>query len=439
MSFYTSLSGLNAAQLDLNVTSNNIANVGTTGFKGSRAEFGDLISSSALQSQSSSVGQGTRLKSISQDYTQGSTQTTSRALDLMIGGEGFFITRSTGTGNQTKFTRNGAFSVNGNNDVVDSGGSVLQVLPVDSLGNVIATGADAMAGLHVPPTSGTPKATTAINSTLTFPSDADLPKQRTAFTSGTTPYAFNQNDANSYNYATSMTVYDAVGNALPATSYYVRDTKPATGASGDSNWIVHTFVGDKEVFPAAADGTATTTPITLTFAADGTMTAPNPGTTQFAAVQPTGATAPMSITMTYGASTKQGSYSFTTVKSTQDGKTTGKLNSLTVGEDGLVSAGYSDGTTTALGKVAVATFPNNGGLKQAGSTSWLVTGASGNPTIGEANVDGRGQVNSGALEMSNVDLTAELVNLISAQRNFQANAKAIDTDKQMLQSIINLQ
>lgn len=432
MSFYTSLSGLNAAQLDLNVTSNNIANVGTTGFKGSRAEFGDLISSSALQSQSSSVGQGTRLKSISQDFTQGSTQTTSRALDLMVGGEGFFITRSNGTGNQTKFTRNGAFSVNGNNDVVDSGGAVLQVLPVDSLGNVIATGADAMSGLHVPPTSGTPKATTAINSTLTFPADADLPKERTAY-SGTTPYAFNPNDADSYNYATSMTVYDSVGNALPATSYYVRDTKPATGTTGDSTWTVHMFIGDKEVFP-----TGTTDPQVLTFDAAGKLTDPTAGYT-FDSVQPTGAAAPLTVTMTYGATTKQGNYSFTTVKSDQDGNTTGKLNSLTVGEDGLISAGYSDGTTSALGKVAVATFANNNGLKQAGSTSWFVTGKSGDPVIGEANVDGRGQINSGALEMSNVDLTAELVNLISAQRNFQANAKAIDTDKQMLQSIINLQ
>ncbi|WP_419827979.1 flagellar hook protein FlgE [Sphingomonas sp.] len=434
MSFYTSLSGLNAAQLDLNTTSNNIANVGTSGFKSSRAEFGDLISSSAMQSQSSSVGQGTRLKSISQDFTQGSTQTTSRALDLMVGGEGFFVTRSTGTGNQTKFTRNGAFTVNGNNDVVDSGGSVLQVLPVDSLGNTIATGLDAMQGLHVPPTSGTPKATSSIESTLTFPADADLPAARSTY--GTSnPYAFSKSDANSYNYATSTTVYDQVGSALPMTSYYIRDTKPAANGSDDgtSTWTVHTYVGDKEVFP-----TGTTDPQKVVFNSDGSLKSPTTKTT-YDAVQPTGAAAPMSLSLTYGASTKQGNYSFTTVKSAQDGKTTGKLNGLTVGEDGLIAAGYSDGTTQALGKVAVSTFANPGGLHQAGSTSWTVTGKSGDAQVGEANVDGRGQINSGALELSNVDLTAELVSLISAQRNFQANAKAIDTDKQMLQSIINLQ
>lgn len=433
MSFYTSLSGLNAAQLDLSTTSNNIANVGTTGFKSSRAEFGDLISSSALQSQSSSVGQGTRLKSISQDFTQGSTTTTSRALDLMVAGEGFFVTKSSGTGSQVSFTRNGAFSINGNNDVVDSSGSVLQTLPVDSLGNTIATGLSAMEGLHVPSTSGSPKATSAITTTLTLPSDADLPAQRSSYT-GSTAYAFNMNDGNSYNYATSTTVYDSVGNALPATSYYVRTTKPATDGTGDqsSKWAVHTFIGDKEVFP-----TGTTTPTVLTFAADGTMTSPT-AKVQYDPVQPTGAAAPLTIATTYGSTSKQGNYSFSN-QTSQDGKTTGKLNGLTVGEDGLISASYTDGTTTALGKIALGTFPNPGGLHQAGSTKWTVTGKSGAPTIGEADIDGRGSISSGALELSNVDLTAELVNLISAQRNFQANAKAIDTDKQMISSIINLQ
>ena len=368
MSFYTSLSGLNAAQLDLNTTSNNIANVGTTGFKSSRAEFGDLISSSALQSQSSSVGQGTRLKSISQDFTQGSTSTTSRALDLMVAGEGFFVTKSSGTGSQVSFTRNGAFSINGNSDVVDSSGSVLQVLPVDSLGNTIASGLTATQGLHVPATSGSPKATDAITTTITLPSDADLPAARSTYTNGTA-YAFNTADANSYNYATSTTVYDSVGSALPATSYYVRTTKPAADGSGDqtSKWSVHTFIGDKEVFPAG-----TTKPTELTFAADGTLTAPNKPVT-YDPVQPTGAAAPLTISTTYGSTSKQGNYSFSN-QTSQDGKTTGKLNGLTVGEDGLISASYTDGNTAALGKVALATFANPGGLHQAGSTKWTVTG-----------------------------------------------------------------
>ena len=434
MSFYTSLSGLNAAQLDLNTTSNNIANAGTTGFKSSRAEFGDLISSSAFQSQSSQIGQGTRLKSISQEFNQGSTQTTSRALDLMVSGEGFFVTKSQGTGSQVSYTRDGAFSVNGQNNVVDSTGAVLQVLPVDTLGNVTASGPNALSGLHVSDTHGVPRATSAITQTITFPSDADRPASRSAYATGTA-YAFSPRDANSYNYATSTTTYDTAGTAIPTTSYYVRDTTPAADGSGvqTSEWTVHTYVGDQEVFPAN-----TTAAAKLTFDANGTLTAPA-APIAYGSVQPTGAAAAMTISVDYGTATKQGSYAFTQVASGQNGNTTGKLNNVSIGSDGLVSASYSDGSTVALGKVAMATFTNPQGLRQAGNTTWTQTGKSGEAKIGEANTDGRGAVNSGALEMSNVDLTQQLVQLISAQRNFQANAKAIDTDKQMLTSILQVQ
>ena len=433
MAFYTSLSGLNAAQLDLNTTSNNIANAGTTGFKGSRAEFGDLVTASAFQASNSIVGQGTRVKSISQEFSQGSSSTTSRALDLMVGGEGFFVTKAQGTGAQTTYTRDGAFTVDGDNNVVNSTGGVVQVLPVDTLGNVTATGAGATAGLRIPPSHGTPKATSELDLSLTFPTDADLPSARPAY--GTSnPYAFSPKDTNSYNYATSITAYDAAGTAIPATVYYVRTFKPAADGSDptDSTWDAHMYVGDKEVFPNGA-----TTPLQLKFDLSGKLTAPTAATT-YAATQPTGAISPLTITADYGTATKQGAFAFTTVAAEQNGNTTGKLTNLTVGKDGLVSASYSDSATVALGKVAIATFANPGGLAQAGNTAWNVSGKSGAPQIGEANTEGRGAVNSGALEMSNVDLTAQLVQLISAQRNFQANAKAIDTDKQMLDSIINL-
>ncbi len=432
MSFYTSLSGLNAAQTDLNVTSNNIANVGTTGFKSSTAEFGDLISSSAFQAQNTVIGQGTQLKSISQEFSQGSQETTSRALDLMISGSGFFVTKAAGTGAQVSFTRDGSFSVNGQNDVVDSTGAALQVLPVDSLGNVTATGTGATQSLHVPATNGTAKATSNVSLSITLPSSADLPAARAAY--ATSGYTFSPTDANSYNNATSTTVYDSAGNAIPATVYYVHTaaadatTTPAT----PSTWVAHTFVGDKEVFPAG-----TTTAPTLSFDASGTMTSTASQT--YGAVSPTGASAPLTLTINYGSATKEGSYAFSTVASSQDGNTVGKLSNLTVDASGLVSATYSDSSTVALGKVAVATFANPSGLHQAGNTDWTATGASGAAQIAAANTDGRGAIASGALETSNVDLTAELVNLISAQRNFQANAKAIDTDKQMLSSIINLQ
>src|ERR1700754_3418675 len=186
MSFYTSLSGLNAAQTNLNVTSNNIANIDTVGFKGSRAEFGDLISSSPLQSATSVIGQGTKLKSVTQEFSQGSEETTSQTLDMMLSGGGFFISKSPGTGGQVTYTRNGSFSPLGNGDVVDSNGNNVQVLPVDPLGNVTATGLSALQSMHIPATNGSPKATSKMDLSITFPSDADLPASRAVY-SGSTP------------------------------------------------------------------------------------------------------------------------------------------------------------------------------------------------------------------------------------------------------------
>jgi flagellar hook protein FlgE len=444
MSFYTSLSGLNAAQTNLNVTSNNIANVGTTGFKSSRAEFGDLISSSAFQAQNSVVGSGTRLKAISQEFSQGSTQNTGRALDLMISGSGFYVTKSTGAGNQVSFTRAGSFTVNSENNVVDDTGNVLQVLPVDSQGNATASGLSGLKSLLVPPTNGSARATSSITQSLNMPTSADLPKDRAVY--ATSGYTFSPNDANSYNNAVSTMVYDTAGNTIPATTYYVRtadQTKdPTTGAvTGGSTWEAHTYVGDQEIFPAA--GTAKpgggtydgSTALTMQFDASGNLSSPS-AATAYTTANVTGASAPLSLTMNFSAT--EANVGFSPITNTQNGNTVGQLSSLTVGNDGLVSASYSDGSTLKLGKLALANFTNPQGLHQNGNTSWTATGLSGDPKIAAAGSDGATTIASGQLETSNVDLSSELVNLISEQRNFQANAKAIDTDKQMLQSIIQV-
>src|SRR5437870_4466896 len=187
MSFYTSLSGLKGAQSDLSVISNNIANVGSIGFKKSRAEFGDLISASPLQS-GTVAGQGTRLKSISQQFTQGGFQTSDRALDLAISGQGFFVTR---TGSQMSFTRNGAFSIDDERNLVDSNGAMVQVLPVDSSGTLSATGISSAANLQIPATAGQPIATSKVDLSATLPADADLPSKRSNYTTQL-PYAFDR-------------------------------------------------------------------------------------------------------------------------------------------------------------------------------------------------------------------------------------------------------
>jgi flagellar hook protein FlgE len=424
-SFYTSLSGLNAAQTDLNVVSNNIANVGTNGFKSSSAQFSDVISSSLYQAGDSIVGQGTRTKSISQSFTQGSEQTTGQSLDLMISGQGFFVTQAGNTGGQLNYTRTGSFTLNANTDnVVDASGNALQVLPVDQLGNVTATGTGAMKTLHVPPTNGNPKATSEVDLSMTFPTDAAVKSDA----------SFNKADPSTYGGTSSTTVYDSAGNAIPATVYYVHTQALTTNTdgtkSGTSTWVAHTFVGDQEVFPSGGS-----TPPTLTFDTNGTLTSPT-GATTYGAVTPTGASAPMAVSFNYGTATQEGSFALQTVTSSQNGNTVGELSDLTVGDNGVVTATYSDGSALKLGAVALANFTNPSGLKQMGSTNWQATGDSGAAQIGAAGGDTT--IAQGELEMSNVDLSSELVNLISAQRNFQANAKAIDTDKQMVDSIIQV-
>jgi flagellar hook protein FlgE len=422
-SFYTSLSGLNAAQTDLATTSNNIANAQSTGFKSTRAEFSDVIASSTQQAGSSTIGQGTRLQSLQQNFSQGSAETTGRSLDLMVNNSGFFVTKASASSTGLNYTRNGAFSLDGANNVVDASGGALQVLPVDSQGNVTSS---TLQSLNVPATNGSAKATSEIDLTLNFPSDADLPASRSAY--ATAGYSFSPKDSNSYNSATSTTVYDSAGNALPATVYYVRTSAPsADGSSTTSSWDAHTFLGDQELTPAT----------TLTFDAKGALTSPS-GAVSYAAAQPTGAASPLTVSVDYGTATKQGSYAFSTVAISQDGNTIGKISGVDVNKNGIVSATYSNGQTVALGAVALANFTNPEGLKQIGNATWTATLDSGTPQIGAASTDGLGTITAGSLEQSNVDLTSELVQLIAAQRNFQANSKAIDTDKQMFQSIFQI-
>jgi flagellar hook protein FlgE len=431
MSFFTSLSGLKGAQSDLAVISNNVANVASIGFKKSRAEFGDLISASPLQS-GNVAGQGTRLKSISQQFTQGGFQTSDRALDLAISGQGFFVTK---TGSQMSFTRNGAFSIDESRYLVDSNGAYVQVLPVDSNGAVTATGISSAQNLQVPLTAGRPKATTTLGLSATFPSDSDIPASRSAYTA-TFPYKFDRYDPQSYNYSSATTVYDSAGNPQQATIYYTRTSAP-TATDPTSTWEARLFVGDQQ---ASADGSAVTSPpapLTLTFAADGSLTSPS-SAVQFSSVLPSGASEPIGINMSYGTTTRQAASTFTPGAFQQDGKAAGQLNNVSVGTDGLITATFSDGTTSKLGKIMIANFANPNGLRQLGDARWGSTGLSGEAIVSEAGSGSAGLIQSGALEQANVDITEELVALISAQRDFSANAKAIETANNMTDTIVNL-
>jgi flagellar hook protein FlgE len=432
MSFYTSLSGLKGAQSMLSVISNNVANVATTGFKRSTTEFGDIISSSATQS-SAIAGQGTRLQAITQQFSQGGFETSERTLDLAVGGQGMFVTRSAITGGTTTFTRAGAFSLDSDRYVKDSSGAFLQVLPVDSKGEVTATSLDSMINLQLPLTSGKPKSTSLLSLGVTLPSEATVPANSSVYTTAK-PYAFKTTDPNSYNESTTTTIYDSLGNPLQATVYFIRETLP--GTDGVSKWDARLYVGDKEI---SADPTNPDPPkpLKLSFDSNGEITTPT-AATQFAAIQPTGTSIPFSMSIDFGRLTKQASVPFTVTGVRQNGFASGQLDNVSVGADGLVSATFSNGASQALGKVALANFVNPAGLRQIGDSKWTATGTSGAATIGTANNGGFGKLQSGALERANVDITEELVALITAQRNFSANAKAIETANNMTQTIVQL-
>jgi len=279
MSFYVSLSGLKGAQADLSAISNNVANVNSTAFKKSEAQFGDIFAAAPMQTTHQVAGQGVRVQGIAQQFTQGTIETTDKTLDLAITGEGYFtVMAPDGT---VSYTRNGAFSVDDDRYAVDTTGARIQVFSVDP-----ATGA-----LTTPPSSSS--------------SPADLTDLQ----------------------------------------------------------IPTTYLG--------ADGGA-------------------------------------------------------------------QLTSVGVAKNGLVSAIYADGSTAYLGQVAMASFNSQEGLRQEGDAHWSSTVASGTPILGTANEGRFGAVNSGSLERSNVDITEELVALISAQRNFQANSKAIETANTLTTTIVNM-
>jgi flagellar hook protein FlgE len=430
MSFYTSLSGLQSAQTEMATISHNLANVSTNGFKKSRTEFADVIASSVSLSPTQMIGSGTVVKAVRQEFGQGGMIQSASSMDIAIAGDGFFAVKPSLEDAKVAFTRNGAFLVDSDRYVVDPQGGHLQVYPVDGSGAVVATGLDSTQSLRLPLVSGTPEATSNVALGLNLSASSAIPANAARFQS--TPYAFDRFDPGTYNQSTQTTIYDATGNALTLTNYFVRETA-ATSASPTSTWKVYSFVGDQQLGTVAGDPQ----PQTLTFNASGELTAPTDAIA-FAPFTPAGTTAEQAITLDFGDRTTQTAGPFSVNSRTQDGRAVGQLEGVTFGEDGIVRASFSNGDTQALGKVALANFANPSGLRQLGNSTWSATGISGEPRVGEPGQNGFGSLMSGAIERSNVDITEELVGLIAAQRSFQANAKALDTASQISQTIFNI-
>jgi flagellar hook protein FlgE len=453
MSFSTALSGLNAATADLNVKSNNIANVNTTGFKQSRAEFGDVFAVSAFGTSSkTAIGSGVVLNNVAQQFNQGNLEFTDNGLDLALSGEGFFAMAPTLDSGEIIYTRAGAFGVNKDGYIVNSQGNFLRTFPVDSSGNISATSMTAASPLQLPASQGAPEATTALTIA------ANMPSTSAGIKSGATGIlAIDPTDSTTYTNSTSATIYDSLGNGHVVTTYYqhidAAAIDPTSGtAVGDNVWQMSVYVDGGDV----KGGTAGT-PYSMVsgarviYAADGTLSSVDADPT-------TGAVDPITLTFTDGtgagtdwasgaaaqavtvslAGSTQNSGNFSVGSLTVNGFATGRLTGVEVSEDGLVRATYSNGQAVPIGKVALARFANPQALNKIGNTAWKETTDSGPVIAGEAGTGNFGQIQSGALETSNVDLTKELVGLITAQRNFQANSKAIETNNAITQTIINI-
>jgi flagellar hook protein FlgE len=407
MSFRIALSGLNAAQSSLDTTANNIANANTTGFKQSRTEFTDVYATAFGSIGSLDTGAGVRLAAVSPLFTQGNIDFTGNALDLSINGQGMFVLDDQGT---SIYSRAGAFSLDRDGYVVNVSGHRLQAYPpIDPQAGTFSTAS--LGDLQLTASDASPNPTTTADVGLNLQADAaDLG-----------PGAIDPNDPATFNYSTSLTAYDSLGQSHTAALFFRKtDTVNRT-------WDVSLVMN--------GDATQTTTVNALTFDNLGQLTSPMP--INFGTYDPGNGAAAMDISFDFGNTTQFGS-SFAVNSLFQDGFTTGRLSGLDIDQSGVVLARFSNGQSTALGKVALANFSNLQGLTPLGDSVWGDSFAAGDRRLGEPGAGNFGFLQSGALEASNVEITEELVSLINAQRSFQANAQVISTADSVTQTIMNI-
>jgi len=404
MPFRTALSGLNASSAELRIIGNNVANASTTGFKQSRAEFADIFATSNLGATANAIGTGVRVSSVSQQFTQGNVEFTDNNLDLALNGQGFFMMNDNGV---NLYTRAGQFGVDRDGYVVNNQQQQLTIFQADLNGNI--TGATGP--LQLDRSDIAPQASTRIGMGANL--DASL--------SPPTLAPLDPADASSYNNSTSLTIYDSLGSPHLATMYFVKSATP-------NQWDAHLYVdGNPQGGANTIEFTDTGAIDTTNFPSSYTIGGINPGT----------GAATMSVDLDFADTTQYGS-PFNVSQLSQDGFATGRLSGIDISETGVITSRFTNGQSRTLGQVAVATFNNSQGLRQLGDTSWAETFDSGAPLVGAPGAGVAGLIQSGALEGSNVDLTEQLVGMITAQRNFQANAQVITTADTITQTIINI-
>ncbi|MCH4897748.1 MULTISPECIES: flagellar hook protein FlgE [Pseudomonas] len=436
MSFNIGLSGLYAANKQLDVTGNNIANVATAGFKSSRAEFEDVYSATRLGSGSKVIGNGVRLANVSQQFTQGDINNTGNVLDMGINGSGFFTLSNNGS---ISYTRAGTFKVDKDGFITNTDyTSRLQGYGVDSNGKVIN---GVLTDLKIDTSNLAPKSTSLVTSTINLNSTAPVIDDTVA------AGKFDPSKTETYTKSFSTPIYDSQGNSHVMDQYMVK--------TGANTWKVYTLVDGRNPDATGSDPKVTA-PVasTMTFDSTGQLTQVStppavissdlkltgwvPGTVTNGVWKANGASAnPAGITISMAKTTQ---FNADTARSipTQDGYATGQITNLTIDGTGTLFANFSNNQSKAIGQVALASFTNEQGLQPIGGTSWKETYASGIPGYDAPETGTLGSVVSNSLEESNVNLTNELVDLIKGQSNYQANAKTISTQSTIMQTIIQM-
>ena len=410
MSFQQGLSGLNAASKQLEVIGNNVSNANTVGFKQSRAEFADVFANSLTGTGSAQIGIGTKLSTVAQQFTQGNITSTSNSLDIAINGDGFFRMSDNGA---VTYSRNGQFQMDKAGYIVDSSSKRLTGYVADAAG-ALATGSPAEININT--ADSQPTATTNIFGLVNLDSrNSVLPAA-----------GFDPTDPTTYHNSTAVTTYDSLGNAHTLQNYFVKTASTA----GTTTWSIFT----------TADGAPTPAlpAVTSTLVFDGTGIAPVATTINPVSFPvTTGAVTPLTLSLDYSKSTQFGS-NFGVNALSQDGYTSGRLAGFTTGADGAIVGRYTNGQSKTLAQLVLANFVNPNGLQSLGGNSWSESAESGSALLGKPNTGTLGVLQASAQEDSNVDLTAELVNMITAQRVYQANAQTIKTQDQVLQTLVNL-
>ena len=422
MAFQHGLSGLNASSKNLDVIGHNIANANTTGFKSSRAEFADLVASSMGAGGGANYGIGVEVAAVAQQFSQGNVTVTGNNLDVAINGNGFFkVQQADGS---AAYTRAGNFKLDKTGDLVTNGGAQVMGFRVDP-----ATGLSTSEAQPLSFPTGAPiqaKQTESIKATLNLDARA---KDSAGDATATPPVPATPRST----YGTSINVYDTQGVATPVNLYFMKTANP-------NEWAVYNQLDDPTAVPPvtaislgtiAFDENGKIDPATATLTLTVSPTAnPNAGT-----AAPAVANFPVDIDMS--GATQFGS-KFAVADLSQDGYASGDLTSINISNDGMVMASYSNGVTRAEAQVALANFRNPQGLLAVGGNNWVESFDSGPAVMGKPGDGNCGALRSGALEDSNVDLTAELVNMMTAQRAYQANAQTIKTQDQVMSTLVNL-